>query len=64
MLFVAVRRNLNRIAGDVGLLVRVARRLRAEGRWEGRTNLPGMLGRLFVVARASVAGHIVFRGRQ
>ena len=32
MLFVAVRRSLNRIAGDVGLLARVARRLQAEGR--------------------------------
>ena len=44
MLFVAVRRNLNRISGDVGLLVRVARRLQAEGRWEGRARLPGRLG--------------------
>ena len=32
MLFVAVRRNLNRISGDVGLLARVARGLQAEGR--------------------------------
>jgi hypothetical protein len=40
MLFVAVRRNLNRISGDVGLLARVARRLQAEGRWDGRARLP------------------------
>ena len=46
MLFVGVRRNLSRIAGDVGLLARVARRLQAEGRWMGRTRLPGRLGAL------------------
>ena len=46
MLFVAVRRNLNRISGDVGLLVEVARRLQAEGRWMGRARLPGRLGAL------------------
>jgi hypothetical protein len=44
MLFVAVRRNLNRITADVGLLARVARRLQAEGRWYGRARLPGRLG--------------------
>jgi len=32
MLFVAVRRGLNGIANDAGLLARVARRLRAEGK--------------------------------
>jgi len=32
MLFVAVRRSLNRITGNVGLLARVARKLREEGR--------------------------------
>jgi len=46
MLFVAVRRNLNRIAHDVGLLARVARGLQAEGRWDGRARLPGRLGEL------------------
>ena len=40
MLFVGVRRSLNRIAGSVGLLARVARRLQSEGRWEGRARLP------------------------
>ena len=40
MLFVSVRRNLNRITGDVGLLVAVARRLQREGRWMGRARLP------------------------
>jgi len=44
MLFVAVR-NLNGIAEDVGLLARVARRLRAEERLQGRARLPGELGR-------------------
>jgi hypothetical protein len=39
-----VRRNLNRITRDVGLLARVARGLRAEGRWMGRARLPGRLG--------------------
>ena len=39
MLFVAVRRNLNRITHDVGLLARVARGLQAEGRWMGRARL-------------------------
>ena len=33
-------------ARDVGLLARVARRLQAEGRWEGRASLPGKLGEL------------------
>ncbi len=45
MVFVSVRRNLNRIAGDVGLLARVARRLQEEGRWMGRARLPRDLGR-------------------
>ena len=44
MLFVAVRRSLDRITNDVGLLARVARRLQAEGRWMGRARLPGRLG--------------------
>ncbi|MCW3979424.1 MAG: hypothetical protein NWF12_06705 [Candidatus Bathyarchaeota archaeon] len=44
MLFVAVRRSLNRITHDVGLLARVARGLQAEGRWDGRARLPGRLG--------------------
>ena len=46
MLFVSVRRNLNRITGDVELLVAVARRLQAKGRWMGRARLPGRLGAL------------------
>jgi len=45
MLFVAVRRNLDRIANDAGLLTRVARRLQAEGRWMGRARLPRDLER-------------------
>jgi len=45
MLFVAVRRNLNRITRDVGLLARVARGLQAEGRWMGRARLPRDLER-------------------
>jgi len=46
VLFVSVRRNLNRISGDVDLLARVARGLQAEGRWQGRARLPGRLGAL------------------
>jgi len=46
MIFVSVRRNLNRITGDVGLLVAVARRLQREDRWMGRARLPGDLGRI------------------
>jgi hypothetical protein len=46
MLFVAVRRNLNRISGDVGLLAMVARRLQAEGSWRGRARRPGRLGEI------------------
>ena len=46
MLFVSVRRSLDRIVGDVGLLVAVARRLQAEGRWGGRARLPGEMGRI------------------
>jgi len=45
MVFVSVRRNLGRITGDVGLLVAVARRLRAEGRMMGRARLPRELAR-------------------
>ena len=44
MLFVAVRRNLNRITGDVELLAEVARKLQEEGRWYGRARLPERLG--------------------
>ena len=40
MVFVSVRRNLNRITNDVGLLVAVARRLQAEGWWMGKARLP------------------------
>jgi hypothetical protein len=40
MVFVSVRRSLNRITNDVGLLAAVARRLQAEGRWMGRARLP------------------------
>jgi len=46
MLFVAVRRNLNRIAVDARLLADVAQILQAEGRWEGRARLSGRLGAL------------------
>jgi hypothetical protein len=45
MLFVAVKRKLCRIAVDARLRADVARRLQAEGRWEGRARLPGRLGR-------------------
>ena len=45
MVFVSVRRNLNRITGDVGLLAVVARRLQVEGRWMGRARLPRELAR-------------------
>ncbi len=41
MLFVSVRRNLNRITNDVALLAAVARRLQREGRWMGRARCPG-----------------------
>ena len=44
MIFVGVRRNLNRITGDIGILAAVARRLQKEGRWMGRARLPGRLG--------------------
>ncbi len=46
VLFVAVRRNLNRISGDVGLMAEVARRLQSLDRWQGRARLPGRLGAL------------------
>ncbi len=60
MVFVSVRRNLNRITGDVGLLAAVARRLQKEGRWHGRARLPGRLG---VVAR-EIEGETRLRGRR
>ncbi len=46
MIFVSVRRNMDRIVGDVELLAAVARRLREEGRWMGRARLPGEMGRI------------------
>ena len=60
MIFVGVRRNLNRIAGDVGLLAAVARRLQEEGRWMGRARLPGRLG---VLAKA-IEGKTSLHGRR
>ena len=44
-LFVAVRRNLDRLANDVELLVLVCRGLREEGRLAGRGRLPRGFGR-------------------
>ena len=46
MLFVSVRRSLDKITGDVGLLAAVSRRIQEEGRWHGRARLPGRLGAL------------------
>ena len=43
--FVAVRRNLDRLANDVELLVLVCRRLRGAGRLAGRGRLPRGFGR-------------------
>jgi hypothetical protein len=43
--FVQVRRNLDRLTGDVGLLVEVCVRLRGEGRMVGRGRLPDGFGR-------------------
>ena len=60
MLFVSVRRNLNRITGDVGLLAAVARRLQEEGRWMGRTRLPGRLG----VLAGEIEGKTRLHGRR
>lgn len=44
-LFVGVRRNLDRLTGDVELLVAVCVRLRGEGRMVGRGRLPYGFGR-------------------
>jgi len=43
--FVQVRRNLDRLTGDVELLVAVCVRLRGEGRMAGRGRLPDGFGR-------------------
>jgi hypothetical protein len=43
--FVQVRRNLDRLVGDVELLVLVCRGLRGEGRLAGRGRLPRGFGR-------------------
>ena len=59
MIFVLVRRNLNRIKGDVGLLGAVARRLQREGRWMGRARLPRDLAR----AVRSLEEGVRLRGR-
>ena len=58
MLFVGVRRSMDRIVGDVGLLAAVVRRLREEGRLMGRARLPGRLG---VLAR-EIEGEKRLRG--
>ncbi len=46
MIFVSVRRSMDRIVCDVELLAAVARRLREEGWWMGRARLPGEMGRI------------------
>lgn len=56
MIFVGIRRSLNRISGDVGLLVEVARGLQAEGRWYGRARLLGRLAREIEVHARAVRG--------
>ena len=43
--FVQVRRSLDGLTGDVGLLVEVCVRLRGEGRMVGRGRLPEGFGR-------------------
>jgi hypothetical protein len=40
MIFVAVRRNTNHLTNDLNLLRLTATKLRAEGRWMGKTRLP------------------------
>ena len=44
-IFVQVRRSLDGLTGDVGLLVEVCVRLRGEGRMVGRGRLPEGFGR-------------------
>ncbi len=44
-IFVKVRRSLDRLTGDVGLLVEVCVRLRGEGRMVGWGRLPDGFGR-------------------
>jgi len=46
MLFVDIRKSLNRITNDVTLLTEVAKELRARGRVAGRARLPRRLGSL------------------
>ena len=43
MLFVGVRRNLNELRADLGLMLEVARELRSRGRFTGRATLPRRL---------------------
>jgi hypothetical protein len=51
MIFVGVRRGMDRIANDVEPLVAVARRIGAEGRMMGRARLPGGFGEAGVRGR-------------
>jgi hypothetical protein len=60
MIFVGVRRGMDRIANDVELFVAVARRLSAEGRMTGRARLPGGFGEAVRGVEAGVRGR---RGR-
>ncbi len=60
IIFVVVRRSMDRIAGDVELLVAVARRLKAEGRMMGRARLPGGLGEAVRGVKEGIRGR---RGR-
>jgi hypothetical protein len=60
MLFVGVRRSMDRISRDVELFVAVARRLRAEGRMMGRARLPGSFGEVVRGVEEGIRGR---RGR-
>jgi hypothetical protein len=47
--FVAVRRNMGRIAAEAGMLAVIAQGLRSLDRWEGRARLSGAYARCYMI---------------
>ena len=58
MIFVAVRRDINRIRLDVELLSKVAQELRTEGRWDRRFRLPNDITRRLKTAISNAGGQV------
>lgn len=47
--FVAVRKNMGRIAAEAGMLAVIAQGLWSLDRWDGRARLPGAYARCYMI---------------